>query len=116
MATATEGVIRFGYQLDDATPPGASGALFDRLNTWRSILHRLSLVGQCPARYGGHGFGNLSLRAQPGAFLITASQTGGKAMALPEDWTLVHNVNLRDFRVDATGRQPPLRAKVPLVP
>lgn len=107
--SAAEGVIRFRYQLDDAPAPGTSAPALVRLNAWRSILHRLSLLGQRPDRYDGFGFGNVSLRAaqDPAAFLITATQTGGKALASDDDWTLVHSVNLREFRVDAVGRLPP---------
>jgi ribulose-5-phosphate 4-epimerase/fuculose-1-phosphate aldolase len=107
--SAAEGVIRFEYQLERAPAPLATGADFVRLNAWRSILHRLSLIGQCASRYDGYAFGNVSLRCpqNPATFLITASQTSGKPRAEPEDWTQVNRPDLRQFRVDAVGLLPP---------
>jgi len=108
--SAAEGVIRFEYQLDRALAPLATGAEFTRLNAWRSILHRLSLLGQCATRYEGYGFGNVSIRCpqNPSAFLITASQTSGKSWAESEDWTQITLADLRQFRVNAIGLLPPL--------
>jgi len=107
--SAAEGVIRFEYQLDRALAPFATGAEFMRLNAWRSILHRLTLLGQCATRYEGYGFGNVSLRCaqDPAAFLITASQTGGKFRTEVEDWAQVTQADLQQFRVDAIGLLPP---------
>lgn len=44
---------------------------------WRTRLQAAGLVGQDPARYGGAGFGNLSVRVDRG-FLVTGTQTGGR--------------------------------------
>ncbi|MBK8480630.1 MAG: class II aldolase/adducin family protein [Proteobacteria bacterium] len=61
------------------------------LLAWRRLLHQLALIGQRPERYGGLGFGNLSLRLAPlqaavgaRAFLITGTQTG-EPERLPAD-------------------------------
>ncbi len=107
--SAAEGVIRFQYQLHDAPAPGTSAVTYSRLNAWRSILHRLSLVGQCPDRYDGYGFGNVSQRSfsDSNAFLITASQTGGKTVLSEDEWTAVQDIQLEDFCVSAVGRLPP---------
>lgn len=104
-----EGVIRFEYELRSAPAPGTERAGFIRLNAWRSILHRLSLLGQHSARYGGYGYGNVSMRTDTdsSAFLITASQTSGKPVASTTDWTWVRHADLRTFHVDATGCLPP---------
>ncbi len=104
-----EGVIRFAYDL--APPEGAilDAELFAQLRAWRTILTRLDLMGQTPARYQGFGFGNLSVRdpERPGEFVITASQTGGVQHLTQEDLTRVLSCNLERFWVDAMGAQPP---------
>ncbi len=75
-----EGVVK--YRLDFREQPGRTFEGFRELSAWRHILFRLGLIGQDPDRYGGLGFGNLSVRAGPDtrAFFITGTQTGG----LPE--------------------------------
>lgn len=107
--SATEGVIRFEYALEIRPAPGTESTEFARLNAWRSILHRLSLLGQCPSRYDGFGYGNVSLRPDAGdpAFLVTASQTSGLPVAASTDWTRVDAADLRTFHVVATGSLPP---------
>ncbi|BCA79745.1 class II aldolase/adducin family protein [Desulfuromonas sp. AOP6] len=76
-----EGVIKF----DLAFEPGASvdREFIGKINAWRRIFYQLQLIGQQPERYGGYGFGNISLRlppydapAQHRSFLISGTQTG----------------------------------------
>ena len=50
---------------------------------WRALLYQHKLIGQDPMRYGGYGYGNLSVRLAPydappalRAFIISGSQTG----------------------------------------
>ena len=81
--TEQEGVIKY-HLSHQPEAPVAPEAVAD-LIAWRRILHRLDLIGEDPNRYGGFGFGNLSVRlpATGGArypFLISGTQTG----ALPE--------------------------------
>lgn len=87
-----EGLTRFRSLHEDAplaAPVVERGA--PPLLAWRRLLHQLGLIGQRPARYGGLGFGNLSLRLAPlqaevgaRAFLITGTQTG-QPERLPAD-------------------------------
>ncbi|MEN8821863.1 MAG: class II aldolase/adducin family protein, partial [Abyssibacter sp.] len=60
-----EGVIKYRLDFQPADAPCDSVA-FRSLRAWRAVLHRLALVGQQPDRYLGYGYGNVSLRAQPG--------------------------------------------------
>ena len=103
-----EGVIKFDLHYREAKP--VARAELDTLNTWRSHLWRLRLIGQDPQRYDGYGFGNVSIRygsrdAAPGerAFLISGTQTG----ALPElderHYTQVVGYDATANRVFAAG-------------
>lgn len=69
-----EGVVK--YHLDYAYAPAEDFPGLALLNAWRTVLYRLGLIGQDPARYGGLGYGNLSQKLEDGGFLVTATQTG----------------------------------------
>lgn len=76
-----EGVIKFDLRFDSAAPVALDQLC--ELNAWRTILHKLELIGQDPDRYGGYGFGNVSQRLDPLAaprghrqFVISGTQTG----------------------------------------
>ncbi|MGR9086678.1 MAG: class II aldolase/adducin family protein [Gammaproteobacteria bacterium] len=74
--TEREGVIK--YRLDYRPGPACSYPELAELNAWRTVLHRLDLIGQDPGRYEGLAFGNLSFRlGDTRQFVITGSQTGG---------------------------------------
>ena len=70
--TEREGVIK--YSLDFTEGVLGEPASLEVLNAWRSIFKDTGLLGEDPGRYGGYGFGNLSVRTERG-FLITGSQT-----------------------------------------
>ena len=101
-----EGVIK--YRLEFSLGP-APDTDVEELNTWRNILYGLDLVGQHSDRYGGYGFGNLSMRdpESSGAFIITASQTGHLDHLTAEDYCRVGQVDFAAGRVVARGRQKP---------
>lgn len=71
-----EGVIKYRLEHQLADLPVDFG--FAELNAWRSIMHRLGLIGRVPDRYDGLGFGNISRRLVPGRdeFIISGTQTG----------------------------------------
>lgn len=91
--TETEGVIKFDYAFSETV---IIPAVDPELLLWRQVLHHYELVGECPERYEGFGFGNISGRCDQG-FLITASQTGGlpslesTQFVLVSDWSLKRN-------------------------
>ena len=70
-----EGVIKFNLLHREAPLPFHSG--FPELNDWRNLLYELGLTGQDSSRYGGLGYGNMSMRTGDSQFLISGSQTGG---------------------------------------
>ena len=104
--TEEEGVIQFAYSL----APGKAvlaAPLLAELRAWRSILRDLELLGEDPQRYGGFGYGNLSLRNGRGDFVITASQSSGETNFTDHDLVEISSVDFANFRVDARGSRPP---------
>ena len=76
-----EGVTK--YHLEFSPSPRQAFPDFSRIDGWRTLLHRLRLIGQDPARYGGLGYGNISQRIGPFdsppqlvRFIISGTQTG----------------------------------------
>jgi L-ribulose-5-phosphate 4-epimerase len=105
----TEGTIHFAYALDAPVDAVADPHTMETLRGWRTVLKRLGLLGQDPARYEGLGFGNLSARdqARPAEFVVTASQTSGAETLDDDGLVRIVRGDLARFWVDALGRQPP---------
>jgi hypothetical protein len=116
MTTATsdpkqEGVIK--YHLEFTPGPPVDAARLPDLTTWRAKLFARQLIGQDPARYGGYGYGNLSLRLPPWdapahlrRFVISGSQTGHLPSLGPEHYAIVEACYPAENRLVAHG---PLR-------
>lgn len=103
-----EGVIK--YHLDftrrSVEQPGFFKALAS-LNEARSALKARSLIGQDPSRYGGDGFGNISLRFVGQQFLISGSQTGQLERLTSSDIALVEDFNYAANQLKASGMTKP---------
>ena len=102
--TMQEGVVQFNLTFLPADPLPA--AMLGSLNAWRQILYRLGLIGQDPHRYGGLGFGNVSIRMESGnnaSFIISGTQTGGMDRLSPEHYTLVKTFDPATNSVVAEG-------------
>ncbi|MEM9304531.1 MAG: class II aldolase/adducin family protein [Pseudomonadota bacterium] len=98
-----EGVIKF--QLDHRAGESVAPASVRSLTAWRALLHRLGLVGQDPARYGGYGFGNVSVRVAAG-FIISGTQTGAPEWLPIEGWA---HVTVVDLSANAVRSEGPVR-------
>lgn len=106
-----EGVIKFRAEHESAALPAYRyGELACKLVAWREIMAKTQLVGQDPARYGGAGFGNVSARVGAPTFargkrgfLITGTQTGGKASIGLGDFCVVDAYDYRANRVRSSG-------------
>ena len=103
-----EGVIKF--QLDFTPAPPLPAHELAVINHWRALLYQHKLIGQDPARYGGYGYGNLSVRLAPydappalRRFIISGSQTGDLAELGPEHYTVVTECHPAENRLVATG-------------
>ena len=104
-----EGVIRFAYDLQSPDGVVTEESLRETLAAWRTIFRRLGVLGHDPDRYGGLGFGNLSVRDRehPEEFVVTASQTSGRSGLRDRDLVRITGCNLERFWVDAVGHKPP---------
>lgn len=110
-----EGVIKF--QLEHQTrdlDPRRYQELANKLAAWRRVLSLTRLVGQNPDLYEGAGYGNVSGRIGPPSaalgrrsFLITATQTSGKARIDLRDFVVVERYDFRRNWVRSHGRQEP---------
>ena len=105
----TEGVIQFEFDLAPATGPPLEVPVLQELLAWRTVLRRLGLLGRTPGRYGGLGYGNLSVRdpLRTREFVITASQTGGIRDLDAQGLCRIREFDLARFRVSAQGMRPP---------
>ena len=100
-----EGVIKFVLSHTEAPIPQPSG--FPELNAWRRLLFDLGLTGQDSSRYGGLGFGNVSMRTSASQFLISGSQTGGISQLEIEDYVLVTRADPSLNHIESMGLVPP---------
>jgi L-ribulose-5-phosphate 4-epimerase len=106
--TIREGIVQFNLTFLPADP--LPEAIILSLNAWRQILYRLGLIGQNPRRYGGLGFGNISIRMESenaAAFVISGTQTGGMERLFPEHYALVTAFDPAANRVVAQGAVQP---------
>ena len=90
-----------------------------QLRGWRSILFRLGLLGQDPARYDGAAYGNVSARIGPfpserGArpFVVSATQTGGLALINDDSFAVVTSWDMKRNRVISRGPALPSSASM----
>jgi ribulose-5-phosphate 4-epimerase/fuculose-1-phosphate aldolase len=104
--TEQEGVIKF--QLDFSPQPALSAADVAEINSWRSIMLQLGMLGQTPLRYDNYGFGNISQRfGADNQFIISGTQTGGIAQMRAADYALVTLCQPEQNRIVAVGETRP---------
>jgi len=104
-----EGVIKFHCDWHQTTLPPL--AAFAPLNSWRTIMVQLGLIGCDPQRYDGLGFGNISCQldqpAVEGAlitpFLISGTQTGHYRSLTEQQCCTVLNADWQQNRIEAEG-------------
>ncbi|MDX1546565.1 MAG: class II aldolase/adducin family protein [Rhodothermales bacterium] len=105
---AQEGVIK--YQLWFLERPPLPAEALSGIDAWRRLLFQTGLIGQDPARYGGYGYGNVSVRVPPleapptwRRFAISATQTGGLPVLGPEHYALVRGCYPAENLIVAEG-------------
>lgn len=107
MPQPDDGVIKF--ELDFEPGPALPDFLLCELNDWRQRLFAAGLIGQDAARYGGVGYGNVSMRLppvhapMPGAFVVSGTQTGGLPVLNALHYALVLECQPARNRIRATG-------------
>jgi len=100
--TEQEGVIKYRLDYQPSTPQHYPA--YNELNAWRSILYRLSLIGQDAKRYDGLAFGNISFRlGDTSQFIITGSQTGGLASLTNDHYSTILSAEPSQNHIIATG-------------
>lgn len=101
--TAPEGVIK--YQLKHIYQPIILPLSLKEITAWRTIAHRLELIGQTPNRYDNLGFGNISQRVDEHAdqFIISGTQTGHIGNLKPEHYCLILKAEPSLNRLESSG-------------
>lgn len=89
-----EGVIKF--QLEFRETEALSPDDIREINAWRTIMHKLQLIGHDANRYDGYGFGNISHRVKPfdasaerRRFIVSGTQTGHVAILTGQQYAVV---------------------------
>ncbi|WP_022948797.1 class II aldolase/adducin family protein [Methylohalobius crimeensis] len=100
-----EGVVKYRLRFTLSAPPQWDD--YPDLESWRCLLFHLGLIGQDPKRYQGLAYGNVSQRLAGDRFVISATQTGGKAHLSSEHYCLVESADPTVNQVVAKGCQPP---------
>lgn len=97
----TEGIIK--YQLYHQTTEPDPDWNIATINTWRTLLHQLELIGQRADRYMGYGYGNISQRIHQEQFIISGTQTGGLAELSAQHYCLVEKADINHNRLYSSG-------------
>lgn len=102
-----EGVIK--YHLNHQHKPLPANINLNQLNAWRSVLHRLRLIGQTPQKYDGLGYGNISQRLElnSSAFVISGTQTGHLAQLTAKDYALIDSASVDQNQINSYGLTAP---------
>ncbi|MDP2714140.1 class II aldolase/adducin family protein [Rheinheimera sp.] len=104
--TEQEGVIKF--QLDFSQQAALKAADVAQINSWRTIMLQLGMLGQTPSRYDNYGFGNISQRfGAQNQFIISGTQTGGITQMTAADYALVTHCQPEQNRIVAVGETKP---------
>ena len=96
----TEGYIKFNCIWEQIEFP-FQNEIFNQLETARTKLYNLGLIGMYP---DGIGFGNISVKsAETETFVITGSATGGFKNLSKPDYSLVTNYNISKNTISCIG-------------
>lgn len=97
-----EGVIK--YNLIHSYAPIENVAAIADINAWRSVIYRVGLIGRDPERYGGLGFGNISIRSGiDNIFIISGSQTGHLPQLSPDHYCIVEQADFIHNTIRSSG-------------
>ena len=96
----TEGYIKFNCIWEQIEFP-FQNEIFNQLETARTKLYNLGLIGMYP---DGIGFGNISVKSgEAETFVITGSATGGFKNLSKPDYSLVTNYNISKNTISCIG-------------
>jgi ribulose-5-phosphate 4-epimerase/fuculose-1-phosphate aldolase len=98
-----EGVVK--YNLSFTQKDVILNSSIESMQACRERLFDLGMIG---AYDNGIGYGNISVRHNASnSFIITATQTGHKAILSKEDYSLVERIDFDTFSTYATGMSKP---------
>jgi ribulose-5-phosphate 4-epimerase/fuculose-1-phosphate aldolase len=103
-----EGVIKYSLDFQRKTACVNDGILRE-MNACRSVMIEQGLLGQDDQRYGGYGFGNISIRSEKSTntFLITGSQTGHKPLLTKSCLSNITQIDIERNKLCAHGEVEP---------
>lgn len=96
-----EGVIKYRLHHKSSATPLEWDII--EMNSWRTLLYQLELIGQQSDRYQGYGYGNISQRYSDTEFIISGTQTGGMSKLSAEHYCLVTATDLSNNTLYAEG-------------
>lgn len=99
--TEIEGVIK--YRLTHVDTLANKAIDITELNAWRTIMHRLQLIGQTPHKYVGLGYGNISQRIDFQSFIISGTQTGHLANLSADEYCIVNKADPLLNKIQSSG-------------
>jgi len=97
----TEGVIK--YHLHHKSLKVNPKWNIASINSWRTLMYQLELIGQQADRYMGYGYGNISQRIKCEQFIISGTQTGGIAELSIDNYCLVEATDLHKNTLYSSG-------------
>ena len=93
-----DGYIKNACSLDYC--PNIEIPYFEDLSVLRSRLYKLRLIGQYP---DGVSFGNISHRIKDNEIIITGTNTGGKAVLEPCDFSYIYEFSIKNNSLKCRG-------------
>ncbi len=94
-----EGYIKFHCTWKDK-PVEISDTIFESINSWRTTLFKLSLIG---LYNNGIGYGNISMKDSENSFIISGSATGGRQELSKSEYSKVNAYNFSHNSINCTG-------------
>ncbi len=105
-----EGVTKFSASHLEAEFPSWATPKLEALLQARGVLRSRDWIGIDPARYGGVGYGNVSIRVGPmrrtkgqRSFVVSGTQTSDKTSTTHQDYAVVHEYEVRRNWVRSSG-------------
>ncbi|MCF0253988.1 MAG: class II aldolase/adducin family protein, partial [Duodenibacillus sp.] len=98
MASADEGYVK--YSCEHAQGPAPEHPAMEVMNALRAAMVAKGLIGTLP---GGVGYGNVSVRAEGGAFVVSQTATGHIPALEPRHYALVTACDIAANKVSSRG-------------
>lgn len=97
----SEGVIKFKFNLKVA--PSIEEKLYIKIEKWRAILFKMSLIGEYPREKVGYGNLSTKIDQLTNQFIITGTQTGKYPHLNGSQYTKITKCDPKKMTIDAIG-------------